>query len=224
MGSLIGTMLVLGLSANEPTALLVVLVVLRSGRNRGVAFVVGWVAALAVVSAGAGFAARLGLGPHRGGPRRVTLVIELVVGVAMVVWAGWYWLHHRSRERSVEMPRILHRLTSIGLLPAFGVGVLTATYPPAIVAGSTLLRSRQPELARVAGLVTFLLIGTLMVMAPVIATYAAPSWAAGHMDSVFRWTLFHRRNLLTLILTVVGVFVATRAGLHLAAHHPSPRR
>ena len=219
MQSLIGTMVVLGLSANEPTALLVVLVVLRSGRSRGVTFVVGWVMALAVVSAGAGFAARLGLGPRRGGPHRATLVIELVIGVAMVVWAVWYWLHHRSRARSVEVPRILHRLTSIGVLPAFGVGVITATYPPAIVVGSTLLRSPESTVVRVAGLVTFLLIGPLMVMAPVIATYAAPTWTARHMDSVFRWTLFHRRNLLTLILTVVGVFIATRAVLHLAAHH-----
>ena len=41
MWPLIGALAVLGLSANEPTALLVVLVVLRSGRDRGVAFVAG---------------------------------------------------------------------------------------------------------------------------------------------------------------------------------------
>ena len=80
----------LGLSANEPTALLVVLVVLRSGRSRGAAFVAGWVTALVVVATGAGFVARIGLGPRRGGPRRVTLVIELVIGVALVAWAMWY--------------------------------------------------------------------------------------------------------------------------------------
>ena len=91
MWSLIGTMVVLGLSANEPTALLVVLVVLRSGRGRGAAFVTGWMTALIVVTVGAGFALRHGLGPRRGGPHRVTLVIELLIGVALVVWARSRW-------------------------------------------------------------------------------------------------------------------------------------
>ena len=101
MWPLIGALAVLGLSANEPTALLVVLVVLRSGRGRGAAFVAGWVTALVVVATTAGFVARLGLGPRRGGPRRVTLVIELVIGLALVAWATWYWLHNRARARSI---------------------------------------------------------------------------------------------------------------------------
>ena len=221
MWPLIGALAILGLSANEPTALLVVLVVLRSGRTRGVAFVAGWVAALVVVATGAGFAARLGLGPRRGGPRRVTLVIELVIGIALVAWASWYWLHHRSRPNSVEVPRILTRLTSIRLVPAFLTGLATATYPPAIVAGTTLLRSNAPTTARVGALATFVVVGTLMVAAPVVATYVSPAWASRRSDEVFDWTLRHRRILLTTILILVGLFIAVRALIHLAhtGHH-----
>ena len=76
MWPLIGALAVIGLSANEPTALPVVLVVLRSGRARGASFIAGWVTALAVVATGAGCVARLGLVGRRGGPRRVTRVIE----------------------------------------------------------------------------------------------------------------------------------------------------
>jgi hypothetical protein len=215
MWPLIGALAVLGLSANEPTALLVVLVVLRSGRDRGAAFVAGWVAALVVVATGAGFVARVGLGPRRGGPRRVTLVIELVIGVALVAWATWYWLHNRDRAHSVEVPRFLTRLTSVRVVPAFFTGLLTATYPPAIIAGTTLLRSDASTVARVGGLVTFVFVGTLMVAAPVVGTYLSPSWAARRSDAVFDWTLRHRRILLTTILIVVGSFVAVRAVLHL---------
>ena len=68
MWPLIAALAILGLSANEPTALLVVLVVLRSGRDRGVAFLAGWVTALVIVATGAGFVARLGFGSRRGGP------------------------------------------------------------------------------------------------------------------------------------------------------------
>ena len=170
MWPLIGALVILGLSANEPTALLVVLVVLRSGRTRGAAFVAGWVVALVVVATGAGFAARLGLGPRRGGPRRVTLMIELVIGVALVAWATWYWLHNRTRVHSLEVPRILSRLTSIRVVPAFLTGLVTATYPPAIVAGTTLLRSDATTAARVIGLATFVAVGTLMVATPVVGT------------------------------------------------------
>jgi Sap, sulfolipid-1-addressing protein len=221
MWTLIVALTVLGLSANEPTALLVVLVVLRSGRNRGAAFVAGWVTALVVVATGAGFVARLGLGPRRGGPRRVTLVIELVIGVALVVWATWYWLHNRDRAHSVEVPRILTRLTSIRVAPAFLTGLATATYPPAIVAGTTLLRSNASTVARVAGLVTFVVVGTLMVAAPVVGTYISPTWAGRRSDAVFDWTLRHRRILLTTILIVVGSFIAARALIHLThtRHH-----
>jgi hypothetical protein len=215
MWPLIGELAVLGLSANEPTALLVVLVVLRSGRSRGVAFVGGWVTALVVVATGAGFVARLGLGPRRGGPRRVTLVIELVIGVALVAWASWYWLHNRERAHSVEVPRVLTRLTSIGVVPAFVTGLVTATYPPAIVAGTTLLRSDASTLARIGGLAVFVVIGTVMVATPVVGTYLAPAWVGRRSDAVFDWTLRHRRILLTTILIVVGSFVAARAALHL---------
>ena len=221
MWPLIGALAVLGLSANEPTALLVVLVVLRSGRGRGAAFVAGWVTALVVVATGAGFVARLGLGPRPGGPRRVTLVIELVIGVALVAWATWYWLHNRERAHSVEVPRVLTRLTSIRVVPAFLTGLVTATYPPAIVAGTTLLRSDASTPARVGGLATFVVVGTLMVAAPVVGTYISPAWARRRSDEVFDWTLRHRRILLTTILIVVGAFIAARALLHLTrtGHH-----
>ena len=218
MGYLIGTMVVLGLSANEPTALLVVLVVLRSGRGRGVAFVAGWATALVAVAMGAGLAVRLGLGPRRGGPRRITLVIELVIGVALVVWAVWYWLQDREGVHSTEEPRILTRLRSIGLFPAFLAGVLTATYPPAIVAGTTLLRSGASTLGRFIAMSTFVVVGTLMVAAPVVGTYVAPTWTARRMDAVFDWTLRHRRIVLTTILIVVGIFIVVRALMRLDEH------
>jgi hypothetical protein len=219
MWPLIGAMVVLGLSANEPTALLVVLVVLRSGRNRGAAFVAGWVTALVVVAMGAGFALRLGLGPRQGGPRRITLVVELVIGVGLVAWAIWYWLQDRDGAHAVDEPRILTRLRSIGAVPAFLVGVITATYPPAIVAGTTLLRSDASTLGRLIGLGTFVVVGTLMVAAPVVGTYVAPTWTGRRLDTLFTWTLRHRRILLTTILILVGTYVAVRAVLHLSAHH-----
>ena len=215
MGPLITALAVLGLSANEPSALLVVLVVLRSGRNRGVAFVAGWVTALTLVVAGAGFAVRLGLGPRPGGPRRVTLVIELVIGVTLVGWSAWYWLHSRGRVTSVEVPKHLARLTSIRAIPAFFAGMLSCTYPPAIVAGTTLLRSHASTVGRVTGLATFVIIGTLMVALPVVGTYVSPAWAASRSDRVFNWTLRHRRTLLITILTVLGLFISVRAILHL---------
>ena len=215
MWPLIGALAVLGLSANEPTALLVVLVVLRSGRDRGVAFVAGWVTALVLVVAGAGFVVRLGLGPRRGGPRRVTLVIELVIGVALVAWAVWYGLRSRGREKSVEVPKYLARLTSIRVIPAFFAGVIACTYPPAIVAGTTLLRSHASTASRVAALATFVFVGTLMVALPVVGTYVSPVWAASRSDRLFNWTLRHRRNLLITILIVVGLFIAVRALIHL---------
>ena len=213
---LIGSLAVLGLSANEPSALLVVLVVLRSGRRRGAAFVSGWITALIVVAAGAGFVARLGFGPRRGGPRRVTLVIELVVGVGLLGWSSWYWLHNRGRADSDEVPRTLTRLTSIGGVPAFLTGLLVATYPPAIVAGTTLLRSHASMATRLGGLVTFVVVGTLMVAIPVVATYVSPLWAGARMDAVFNWTLRHRRTLLTTMFVAVGLFISVRALLHLA--------
>ena len=210
-----GALAVLGLSANEPSALLVVLVVLRSGRDRGLAFVAGWITALVLVAAGAGFAARIGLGPRRGGPRRVTLVVELIVGVALVGWSTQHWIRHRGRTHSSEVPRILARLTAIRVVPAYFTGLVVSTYPPAIVAGTTLLRSNQSISTRLVGLVTFVVVGSLMVAAPVVSSYTSPTWTRERSDSVFGWTLRHRHVLLTTILFAVGLFIAARAVVHL---------
>ena len=215
MWPLIAALAVLGLSANEPSALLVVLVVLRSGRNRGAAFVIGWVTALTLVVVGAGFVVRLGLGPRPGGPRRVTLVIELVIGVALLGWSAWYWLHSRGRVHSIEVPKYLARLTSIGVIPAFFAGMIACTYPPAIVAGTTLLRSHASTATRVVGLATFVIVGTLMVALPVVGTYVSPAWAASRSDRLFNWTLRHRRALLITILTVRALLISVGAVLRL---------
>ena len=211
MWRLIGTMAVLGLSANEPTALLVVLVVLQSGRDRGVAFVSGWMAALVAVVAGAGFLVRLGVGARPGGPRRITLVVELLIGLGLIAWATWYWFRNRGRELSVEVPKNLVRLTSIGLVPALFAGVVTCTYPPAIVAGTTLFRSDASVGGRLVGLAIFVIVGTLMVALPVVGTYVAPTWAAHHSNGLFNWTIRHRRTLLVVILVAVGLFISVRA-------------
>ena len=32
-------------------------------------------------------------------------MIELVIGIALVVWAIWYWLHNRDKAHSHEVPR-----------------------------------------------------------------------------------------------------------------------
>jgi hypothetical protein len=104
------------------------------------------------------------------------------------------------------------------MVPALLVGVATATYPPAIVAGTTLLRSDASTLARLIGLGVFVATGTLMVAAPVVATYAAPTWSARRLDVLYDWTLRHRRILLTTILIAVGIFIAVRAVLHLTGH------
>src|SRR3954451_24562773 len=215
MWPLIGALAALGLSAHEPTALLVVLVVLRSGRDRGVSFVIGWVTALSLVVFAAGFVVRLGLGPKPGGPKRVTLIIELIIGIAMIVWAGWYWVHSRGHVKSVEVPKHLARLTSINVISAFFTGVIACPYPPAIIAGTPLLRSDASSAARLAGLLTFVVVGTLMVALPVVGTFVAPAWAATRSDLLFNWTLHHRRTLVIVIVAVVGVFIAGRALLHL---------
>jgi len=219
MSDLVGALALLGLSANEPTALLVVLVVLRSGRDRGVALVAGWVTALVLVAASASLLAHLGLGPRRGGPRRVTLVIELVLGVGLLAWTARYWLRNRARVHAEEVPHILNRLTSIRRVPAYFAGLLVATYPPALVAGTTLLRSRVSMATRLTGLVTFVVFGTIMVATPVVATYVSPAWAGARSDAVFNWTLHHRRILLTIIFTVVGLFISVRAVVHLTHPH-----
>jgi len=216
MWRLIGSMAVLGLSANEPSALLVVLVVLQSGRDRGVAFVAGWITALVAVVAGAGFLVRLGVGARPGGPRRITLVVELLIGLGLIAWATWYRSHNKGRELSVEVPKNLVRLTSIGVGPAVLAGIVTCTYPPAIVAGTTLFRSDASIGGRIAGLATFVIVGTLMVALPVVGNYVAPTWAAHHTSGMFNWTIRHRRTLLVVILIAVGVFISVRAVLLLA--------
>ena len=142
-------------------------------------------------------------------------MIELIIGIGLVIGAIWYGLRNRGRAHSQEVPRSLSRLTSIGLVPAFFTGLVVATYPPAIVAGTTLLRSNASTAVRLAGFVTFIVVGTLMVAAPVVGTYISPAWSGRRSDAVFDWTLRHRHRLLTTILIAVGVFISTRAVLHL---------
>jgi hypothetical protein len=117
--------------------------------------------------------------------------------------------------KSIEVPKHLARLTSINVISAFFAGVVACTYPPAIIAGTTLLRSDASTAARLAGLLTFIIVGTLMVALPVVGSYVAPEWAATRSDQLFNWTLHHRRTLVIVIVAAVGMFIVVRALLHL---------
>ena len=82
-------------------------------------------------------------------------------------------------------------------------------------AGTTLLRSHASTAGRVAGMATFVIVGTLMVALPVVGTYVSPAWSARRSDRLFNWTLRHRRTLLITLLTMLGLFISVRALLHL---------
>jgi cytochrome c biogenesis protein CcdA len=208
----------------SPLALLSILAVLSSGRGRanGSAFGIGFLLGQSLM-----LSAALALGsvavpnPDRGHPT-LTASLELLLGLAMLVFA---WQGRRPRD-PVELSSesrtsaLLERLRDIRPRTAFSIGLilgiggikrLTLT----LLAGTTIAVSgftRGEELGLCA---VYVLIATLLVWAPACIYLVAGARADDWMASTQAWLSANQRRATVISTLVFGVILTVHGLLSL---------
>lgn len=207
---LLADLLTLGVAvAISPLAIVAVILMATSGKGRtnGTAFVVGcytfgvvFVGALVLIG-------RAGGADEADSPARVAVdVVEIALGLALLVLAGWQWRHRSHRGT----PAWMSRLDGLTVGGAFLVGVLISgplspkDLPLLVAAGGRISQSNLPMLEVIAVILVFGMIGVAAVAVPWLVSIVSPDTVEARLTGLRTWLVDHHAVIMTLLFLVLG--------------------
>ncbi len=216
--SLIPTMFGLGLAIAlcSPVSVVTVIVLLTmpSGRRRGIAFLVGWLLAIAVIAAVVvGFAHGQDFGSDQTTPSRAASIAEIVVGVIAVL-ASLRGLRRRGqRAASGGTPKWLARLDDTHWVIAAVVGAFMLTYSLTIAAAAEVLKANVSAEDDILAFAVFAFASIVTILAPILVVVVAPDRSTRVLAAWRGWLLGNSRLIGLIALVVIGAALIAR-GVH----------
>ena len=212
MGAAIGD--ILGLAAGVavsplPIVAIILMLVTPRGRVNGSLFAAGWLAGLAVL----GTVVLVLAGPadpsSEGQPAAWIGWLKLLLGVLALLLAGRQWRSRPAEGIEPEMPKWMAGLGRLRPGGALGLGALLSAVNPknggltiaaaASIAGAGLAAGQQAI-----ALATFVLVGSVGVVAPLIVYVAAGERAARTLDSWKTWASDHNAAIMAILFLIFG--------------------
>ena len=221
MSAEITSVILLGLGcAANPWGIMIAVLLVDARRGHGIvwAFVLGWVGSITVtlVVLLAGFGATIGTGSAKA--TTVVSAAELLVGFTLLGLGLRRIFQARQRATAPQhadpaapdLPRWLQAIENISYLPAFLLGIYSATYPLVIAAAGEILRT-DAGTTEMAGLATlFVVLGSSSVVAVAALGTFASKRSAVPLDRLRAWLTVHNRTVITAILLVLGISITAR--------------
>ena len=218
MGTLLAEVAALGLAVafTSPVSVVTVNVLLSmpAGRRRALAFVGGWLVAIAVIGAltvfvlqGQDFASRSST------PSRAASAIQIVLGCALLVWAVVAYRRREPSKGGGSTPQWLGRIERTHWLVGIAVGAVMLSYGISLAAASEILKANVNRVDTGLALGVFALMSMVTVLAPIVIVFAAPERAEQTLAAWKAWLLGNSRAVALVVLMVVGALLVVR-GIH----------
>jgi Sap, sulfolipid-1-addressing protein len=218
VGTLLAEVAGLGLAValTSPVSVVTVIVLLSlpAGRRRGLAFLVGWLIALAVIAALMLFVLHgQDFGSRSSSPSRAASALEVLLGSLLLIWAV---VAYRRREPSSGVPstpKWLGRIERTHWLLALAVGALMLSYGLTLAAASEILKANVSRLDATVAITVFALTSMVTVAAPIVAVVVAPERSEERLATWKAWLLGNSRVVTLVVLMVVAALLIVR-GVH----------
>ncbi|MGE0028137.1 MAG: GAP family protein [Thermoleophilia bacterium] len=213
MGDAIGQMLPTAVGITiSPLPIVAVVLMLTTGRGRanGLAFVAGWIVALAVVMAVVVAAAGDNATDDGGAPATWVNWLKLVLGALLLLMAARQWRGRPRGGDEAALPKWMQALDTFEPPKAAGAGVVLAAANPKnlllAVAGAAVIAQADLSGGQAAGAIAiFVVIATLGVAAPVAVAFAMGDRSRAVLDDLRAWLAHHNAAIMTVLLLVIGV-------------------
>ncbi|MDW8339165.1 MAG: GAP family protein [Thermoleophilia bacterium] len=198
-----------------PVIAVILMLFSESASVNAPAFLVGWSAGLTAAFVGAYLLAEAGgvgtssRAADGGGWLRIAL------GGLLLLLAGRVWRKRPAPGAGAELPRWMAAVDSLAPGKALGLGFALAALNPknlalTISAAVGLVELDLSTGDDVAGLVAFVLIGSLSVGLPVVYSLAGGVGARSALDELKGWLALHDRAIVAVLLLVFGVVLISR--------------
>jgi Sap-like sulfolipid-1-addressing protein len=192
----------------------IILLTMPAGRRRGIAFVVGWLLAVAVIG---GLSVSLLHGQnftsHKTTPSRLASGVEIIVGAVIVVVSTLTFRRRAKGAPSGEAPKWLGRLDETNWLLAVLVGAFMLTYSLTLAAAAEILKAHVSVTDSVVAFAVFALASVTTIVAPLTVALAAPDRSEERLAAWRRWLLANSRTVGLVALIVIGAALVVR-GVH----------
>jgi hypothetical protein len=219
--TLIVSVVLLGLAVavSSPTSVLAVLVILeaRSGVQRGVAFVIGWLATIALFGVVLVLFPALDFQRSQTSPSRAASIAELVIGAVLVVGAVVVYRRPVAETPKDPVPEWLTRLVGRHWAVALAAGGFMLTYSVTIVATLEILKAHVGTIDQIVALVIYGVTSIVTISAPIVFAFVAPQRAASALTGFRNWLTVHSRTISVVLLAVIGLAIMAKAAFDLAS-------
>jgi hypothetical protein len=212
MGNVIGDMLPQAIGvAISPVPIIAVILMLFSKRARsnGLAFLAGWVLALAVVGTVVLVLANAGKISAGGTPSTVSYLIKLLLGLLFWFLAYRNWQKRPQAGEEPDMPKWMAAIDSFTAGRALGISALLAGVNPknlglTLAAALTIAQAGLNGGQSAVALVVFVLIASASVAAPVLYYLVAGESAAKTLEGWKAWLLANNATVMSVLFVVLG--------------------
>jgi hypothetical protein len=198
--------------AISPLAVVAVILVLFSARARvnGPVFALGWVVGVAVVSTVVYLLADAGDVSSGGSASDTSYWLKLVVGLLLVLFAFRHWRKRPAAGEAGTQPKWMSAIDTLTPVRTGGLSLLLAAANPknlalSLAAGASLAQAGVSGGEATVGLVVFVVVASLSVVAPVVTYLVGGDRAAGALEGWKTWLSTHNTAVMAVLLLVFGV-------------------
>jgi len=212
MNDAIGQVLSLGVGvcvSPIPIVAVVLMLATPRARSNGLAFLLGWIAGLAVVGSIVLLVSDGADATGDDGPATWVSILKLVLGALLIALAVKQW---RGRPRRDEQPPVAKWMQTIDAIQppkALGMGALLSGVSPknlllTIAAATAIAQTGVGGGEQAVALVIFILIGSLGVGAPIAIYFALGERSRRVLDALKTSMIAHNAAIIAVILLVLG--------------------
>jgi hypothetical protein len=182
----------------------------KRARSNGLAFLAGWVLALAVVGAIVLLLAGAGKVSAGGTPSTLSYVIHLLLGLLLLFLAVRNWQKRPQEGETAEMPKWMATVDSFTAGRALGLSALLAGVNPknlalALAAALSIAQAGLSGVQPWIALAVFVLLASLSVAAPVLYYLIAGPSAEKTLNTWKTWLTANNATVMFVLLLVLGV-------------------
>lgn len=196
----------------EPLPIVAFILVLSTdgGARNGAGFIAGWVACL-LVMIGATLALTGG-DPlaTSSAPATATLVVQIVLGLALVGFGLWKQRHPHPADVERPTPSWMKRLDRLSFGGAALLGVLMQPWAFVAAGATSITQADTSKAGSIVLLVLFCLISTASLLAMEAYTVIDAEAARAKLDALQSWVDRNRDKGIIILAVVVGVYLVSK--------------
>ena len=212
MGDVIGQILSFAVGvAVSPVPVIAVVLMLTTDRGRvnGPAFVLGWIAGLALAGTAILLLAGQADASDGGEPATWVGVLKLMLGLGLLALAVKQWRGRPADSEAAELPSWMQKIDGFAPGRALALAVALAAINPknlllTVGAATTIAHAGLEAGEQAVALGVFILVASLGIGAPVAIYFALGEKSASLLGGLKDWMAHNNAAIMTVLLLVLG--------------------